>query len=168
MVGAGVADFIDGSTRGATTTAGTWELRAAYGRRSAFGVEAAYVGSWQAIDAFGLDDDAVLLGSAAETALRFHFLDIPYVRPYVVLGCGMSWYNVVNESFNTSSVDDTETAVYFPLGVGVSFAANGFVIEARGVYRPMSNDDLIEHPDEVGASLDLDSWSATAHVGVEF
>lgn len=168
VVGAGVADFIDEGTRSATDTAETWEARVAYGTRSHFGVEAAYVGSWQEIDALGLDDHAVLLGSAGETSVRFNALNVPYVQPYAFAGAGMTWFTVVNDSFNNSSVDDSETAVYFPLGIGLVFAAKGFVFDVRGVYRPMEDDDLVENSDDNGGNFGLDSWSATAHAGVEF
>jgi hypothetical protein len=146
VVGGGVMNFTDSDTNSATDMGGMWEARLTYGTRSAIGVEAAYVGSAQDIDALGLDTSAVLLGSSAEAALRVGIPYIPYVQPYAIAGVGVTRFSLVNENFNTSSVDDSETAVDFPLGLGVGFASNGFLFDVRGVYRPMTQDDLINIP----------------------
>ncbi len=172
QVGGGVMNFIDDDTRDFTDIAGTWEARLTYGTRTPIGVEASYVGSAQDVDALGLDTSAVLLGSSAEAALRVNIPVVKYVTPYALGGVGVSWFNIVNEDFNDSSLDDSETAVSIPLSVGVGFTYEGFLFDVRGTYRPMFNDNLVDVPEDldndVGGNTDLDTWAATAGVGVEF
>lgn len=171
-VGGGVTNFIDSDTNDATDAGGAWTARLTYGTRSIIGVEAAYIGSAQDIDALGLDTSAVLMGNGGEAALRLGVPNIPYVMPYAVAGVGMTRYSLVNDDFNTSSVDEAETAVHFPLGVGVGFGAAGFLFDVRGMYRPATQDDLLDIPEDAddneNGSFGLDTWSATASVGVEF
>lgn len=171
-VGGGVMNFIDSDTNDATDAGGMWSARLTYGTRSLIGVEAAYIGSAQDIDALGLDTSAVLLGTGGEAALKLGIPNIPYVMPYAVAGVGLTRYSLVNEDFNTSSVDSAETAVHFPLGVGVGFGAGGFLFDVRGMYRPATQDDLLDIPEDAddneNGSFGLDTWSATASVGVEF
>jgi outer membrane protein OmpA-like peptidoglycan-associated protein len=172
-IGGGVMDFIDGDTRDFTGVAGTWEARFAYGTRTPVGVEAAYVGSAQEVDALGLDTSAALLGSAAEGLLRLNIPVVEYVHPYALAGLGFTRFDIVNEDFNDSSLDDNETALHVPLGVGVGFTYEGFLFDVRGMYRPMFQDDLVNIPEELDEDEDinaagLDSWAATASMGVEF
>lgn len=173
VIGGGVMNFTDGDTRDVTNVGGTWEARFAYGTQSVIGVEAAYTGTAQNVDALGLDTSAALLGSSGTAALRLNVPGIEYVTPYAIAGIGFTRFDIINEDFNDSSLDDTETAVTIPVGAGVGFTYEGFLFDLRGMYRPSLQDDLLNIPEDAidnehNGPLDLDTWSATAAVGVEF
>jgi hypothetical protein len=169
-LGGGVIDYFDDETRDATSVGGLWEVRLTYGTRSVLAIEAAYVGFAQSIDALGLDGDAALLGSMAETNLRVNVPVLRVVQPYIFGGIGLTHIDLVNESFNTSNIAGDETALHFPIGAGVGLRASGAMIDLRATARPTVEDELID-PAAVTDEDDLarlHSWSATARVGWEF
>ena len=170
-LGGGVLDYFDDETRDFTDTAGMWEARLVYGTRAPVAIEAGYVGFAQNIDALGLDSDAVLLGSLFEGAVRVNLpVGVEYVQPYAFGGVGVTRMDVVNESFNTSSVKDDDTSYHFPAGVGVGFRYEGFLVDIRGTVRPTVDDELLV-PSATPTEDDearLHNWSAAAKLGWEF
>ena len=79
--------------RGFTSPGGTWEARVVYGTRSPIAIEAGYVGSLQSVDTLGLDENAGLLASSAEAAIRVQApLLGSLVRPYLFAGGGVTRY----------------------------------------------------------------------------
>jgi peptidoglycan-associated lipoprotein len=173
-VGGGVVDFLDDDARALGDMGGAWEARLTLGTRSPLAIEAAYVGSAHNIDALGLDGNAVLLGTAVETDLRVNFTTGP-VQPYVFGGLGYTRYDVTNEDFNTSSVNDEEQMGHIPVGAGIGTQWGGFLLDLRGTVRPAFEDDLVDEPaleddplDETDTATDLDTWSVAARMGWEF
>lgn len=173
-VGGGIVDFMDDDARALGDMGGAWEARLTVGTRSPLAIEAAYVGSAHNIDALGLDGSAVLLGTAVETDLRVNFATGP-VQPYVFGGIGYTRYDVTNEDFNTSSVNDSEQMGHLPLGAGIGTQWGGFLLDVRGTVRPAFEDDLVDEPaleddplDENDTATDLDTWSVAARLGWEF
>ena len=173
-VGGGVVDFMDDDARALGDMGGAWEARLTLGTRSPLAIEAAYVGSAHNIDALGLDGNALLLGTAVETDLRVNFATGP-VQPYIFGGIGYTRYDVTNEDFNTSSVNDSEQMGHLPLGAGIGTQWGGFLLDVRGTVRPAFEDDLVDEPaleddplDETDTATDLDTWSVAARLGWEF
>src|SRR5689334_19334629 len=71
-IGGGVAGFTGPEAQRYADVAGTWEARLTFGTRSFVGVEAAYVGAAQSIDALGLDGSAMLVSTQLEGDLRIN------------------------------------------------------------------------------------------------
>jgi outer membrane protein OmpA-like peptidoglycan-associated protein len=173
-VGGGVVDFLDGEARDLGDMGGAWEARLTVGTRLPVAIEAAYVGSVHNIDALGLDTSAVLLGTAVETDLRVNFTTW-MLQPYVFGGIGYTRYNVSNEDFNTSSVNDQEEMGHIPVGAGLGYQFGGLLVDLRGTLRPAFQDDLVDEPateddplDDSDTATDLDTWSVAARLGWEF
>lgn len=166
-VGGGVSGFTDETMRDSTDVGATWAARAAFGTRSPVGIEAGYLGSAQAVDALGLDTDAVLLGTAIEGLARVNLLPRGEVNPYFFGGAAWRRYDVVNADTNTSDISDSDNLLEIPLGVGVSYRISSFVADVRGELRVATGEDLIRT--DVGEDAPgLHSWGASARIGYEF
>jgi outer membrane protein OmpA-like peptidoglycan-associated protein len=177
-VGGGVVDFMDGEARDLGDMGGAWEARLAVGTRMPIAIEAAYVGAAHDVNALGLDDSAVLLGTSAEADVRLNIASLFgawTVQPYVFGGIGYTRYDVTNEDFNTSSVNDEEELGHIPVGAGIGYQWRGLLVDLRGTMRPAFQDDLVNEPadeddplDETDTATDLDTWSVAARAGWEF
>ena len=176
-VGGGVENFFDTNTRNFTDAGGTWEARLTVGTRSPLAFEAAYVGSAHNIQALGLDNDAVLLGSSVEGDARLN-LTTWAVQPYLFGGIGFTHYDVVNADFNTSSVNDNENMGHVPVGAGLGWQYGGLLLDVRGTLRAAfedglrgdgsGDDEIIPDEDEAPGRAELDTWNVTGRVGFEF
>lgn len=168
-VGGSVIGFTDENTRDFADIGGAWEARAVVGTRSMLAFEAAYVGSAHDINALGLDEDAVLLGSSLEAAARLNVtsgLIADNVQPYIFAGIGWTRYDLVNADFNTSSVSDNENLGYVPLGVGIGYRYERFMVDGRVTLRATFEDDLIDAT-VADEEAPLNTWSVGAKVGWE-
>ncbi len=176
-VGGGVVNFFDHDTRAFTDAGGSWEARLTVGTRSPLAFEAAYVGSAQNIQALGLDNDAVLLGSSVEGDARLNLTTMA-VQPYLFGGIGFTHYDVANADFNTSSVNDNENMGHVPVGAGIGWQYGGLLLDVRGTLRAAFNDglrgegngddEIIPDEDEAPGRAELDTWNVTGRVGFEF
>ncbi len=165
--GGGVAGFTDESMRDTADVGGTWGVRAALGTRSPIAIEAGYVGSAQAVDALGLDRDAVLLGTAVEGLARVNLLPAERINPYFFGGAAWSRYDIVNAETNTSDISDSDNLLEIPVGAGVSYRIAAFVADVRGEFRVATGEDLVRT--DVGEDAPtLHRWSASARLGYEF
>jgi hypothetical protein len=177
-LGGGVVDFMDGEARDLGDMGGAWEARLAVGTRMPIALEAAYVGAAHDVNALGLDDSAVLIGTTAEADLRLNIASLFgawTVQPYVFGGIGYTRYDVTNDDFNTSSVNDEEELGHIPVGAGIGYQVAGLLLDVRGTMRPAFEDDLVAEPateddplDETDTATDLDTWSVAARAGWEF
>lgn len=166
-VGGGVMGFTDDEARDIADVGGAWDGRVAVGTKFPVGVEAAYVGSAQDIEALGLDEDAILVGNGVEGNARVNIPIIEQLTPYALGGLGWTNYSVVNEDFNTSNVQDNDNVGYIPLGAGVTYRIGRAAFDLRGMWRPAFNEDLVaEEPGEDDTALD--SWGVNARLGFEF
>ncbi|KAB2898081.1 MAG: porin family protein [Kofleriaceae bacterium] len=166
-VGGGVSGFTNEEMRDTADVGGTWDVRAAFGTRSPIALEAGYVGSAQAIDAIGLDTDAVLVGTALEGLARVNLLPEQRINPYFFGGAAWRRYDLTNADTNTSDVVETDNLLEIPVGAGVSYRIAGFVADLRGSFRIATEEDLIRT--DVGEeSPKLHTWSASAKLGYEF
>lgn len=166
MIGGGVFGFTDSDATDFTNVGGAWEARFAFGTREMIGTEVAYTGTAQGLDAVGLDDDALLISTGLEALGRIN-VGVYDWQPYAIAGVGWRRYDVTNSDFNTSNIREDDNVFEIPLGIGVSYRMNQFVLDVRGVFRPTLDNDLIVNPaDEDEAQLH--NWSATARLGFEF
>jgi opacity protein-like surface antigen len=164
--GGGVAGFTDPDMRDVASEGGMWEARVAVGTRRYLSLEAAYIGSAQAIDALGLDTDAMLVGTGFEGALRANFLTGD-IQPYVLAGMGWTRYSITNADVNTSDLADADTLLTIPVGAGLSYRIDQVVLDARAVYRTASQEDLL--PEANGSDDEkMHSWNALLQAGYEF
>lgn len=161
-VGGGVTAFADDDMRDRADLAGSWEARLVIGTRQRIAVEASYLGSAQSVDSLGLDQDAVLVSNGVGGALRLNLLTDRF-QPYVLAGAAWRHYDVVNSSFNTSSLNDEDDVLETPFGVGFSYRVERVILDGRGVYRRVFYDDLIQ-----GNAPNLHNWGANLMAGFEF
>jgi hypothetical protein len=168
LLGGGVQDFSRSNARDVTNTGGFWNARVVAGTREFIGLEGAYVGSAQGINALGLDSDAVLISNGVEGAVR---LNLPILvarsatllEPFVFGGAGWSRFHVARTSVNTSDIATDDDVLTIPYGAGMMVAYHGLMADARFTYRSTFYNDLLR---TTGGSLD--TWSAGAQVGFEF
>jgi hypothetical protein len=163
-LGGGVMNFTGGAARSVAQGGGSWDLRLGWGTRSVFGFEAAYVGSMNKLTASGLDPNAMLLGTGAEGALRLN-IPVAYrdslIEPFGFGGLGWTRFDIINDDYNASAVNEKDHVMTVPVGAGVAAAVRGFMVDARYTYRFVYREDLI-------GSTNLDNWIISANVGSEF
>ncbi len=165
--GGGVQDFVGEEMRDTTGIGGMWDVRYQLGTRTPIAVEAAYIGSAQAIDALGLDDSAVLLGTTVEATARFNFLARDAFQPFAFAGGAWSRYDLTNADVNTSSIEDSDDVFEVPMGVGLAYRYGGILGDVRGTFRYSTEEDLVP-AETAGEHQQMSRWSASARLGYEF
>ncbi len=163
--GAGVTGFANDNANDIIDPGVDYTARLHVGGNSPIGLEAGYVGSAQNIDTTGLDNSAVLISNGVEGALRLN-LSTGVVQPYVIGGLAWRRYDITNEDFNTSSVNDEDDILEVPVGAGLAWRYGGALVDGRANYRFASQEDLI--PGVNNDDLGLDTWSFTLRAGWEF
>jgi hypothetical protein len=165
--GGGVDDFSSETMRENTGVGGGWFVRATLGTKSILAFEGSYIGSWQEINALGLDTDAQLVGNGLQGAGRLNFVaDFP-VQPFAYAGVAWRHYDVTNTSINTSDIRDSDDVAEFPAGLGVSGYIAGFMADVRGEYRFASGEDLAPSNDGTGDAL-MDRWAVSGSLGFSY
>ena len=166
-VGGGVAGFTEEAMRDTTQTAGIWDVRATFGTRFPVALEAGYLGSAQAIDTLGLDDSAILVGTAVEALARVNVVDRGAWQPYLFAGAAWRRYDLANVDTNTSSVLDQDDLLEIPLGLGLGYRYDDFLFDARAQFRAAAEADMI--PTGTGDDAErMDTWGVSARLGYEF
>src|SRR5688572_4802562 len=167
-VGGGGGGFTSSTMTELTDPAGMWGARLTFGTRAVVGFDATYQGGLQAIDALGLDVDAMLLSTAIEGDVRFNFL-MPFSRsplqPFLFIGGAWKRYDITNANVNLSSVGDEDALFEMPMGGGIFYAINHLIIDIRGSYNPAWNADLVRDAEEGSG---MATWTANLQVGYEF
>lgn len=169
--GGGVVGYSNDETNDFIDTGGAYQVRLQVGSRSMLGLELAYVGSANDIEALGLDPDATVLGNGVEGALRYN-ITVTKWQPYLLVGAAWKSYSVVNDNFNTSAtVNDSDGVFEVPLALGLTWhqapaGENGLVADARLDYRLSAGNDLLGGAN--GGGPDLNNWVATLRAGWEF
>jgi hypothetical protein len=146
---------------------GTWEARVSAGTRLPLSFEAAYVGSAQSLDVLGMDADAVLVGTGLEGTARLNVMP-GELNPYFLFGAGWTRYDVTNTTTNTSSMNPRDDVVVIPFGAGVDYRLGQWILDARAVFRPTFDNELLPDSNEPGNPTRLDNWSAILRGGFEF
>ncbi len=164
-VGAGTAEFTGEGARGFTAPAGIWDVRLVLGTRRRLAIEGDYSGGAQSINALGLDNDSVLVSTSLGATARLNMLASPLdgFQPYVLAGAAWRRYGIVNSSTNTSDLRSSDNVFEVPVGVGVDYRINRWVLDLRGVFRPTVGSDLFDNT--VTANHSLNSIGAIATIG---
>ena len=169
--GGGVQGFVGDTMRDTTEDGGNWDVRAAFGTRLPLTLEASYLGSAQAINALGLDSDALLVGNGVQGNLRINATsgDVP-VQPFLYGGVAWRRYQLSNTSENTSDVIGEDDVLELPVGIGVAYKVGGMMLDARGEYRSSFYSNLVPDSgsDAFADPASLDRWGVQANIGVEF
>lgn len=160
-LGGGVSGFTDQRVTDFTEVGGNWDARLAIGTRNIIAAELAYIGSSRDVAALGLDTNAFLQSHGGEVAGRLNLLPGVF-QPYVLAGVGFTRYDLTNEDFNTSSISSSETVAHFPLGAGAALRYEGFIVDARGTFRPAVEGNLFSEESE------MHTWGANLSLGAEF
>ena len=168
-LGGGISNFTDQTLQERTGMSGAYEARLGFGMSSIIGLEAAYVGTAGSIDTLGLDDEAMLISNGVEGLARVN-LGTFAVQPYVVGGASWIRYSVVNDSFNTSDVRDSDSVLAVPFGGGISsyIGDSGLMVDARFTFRKTFDDDLVRPTPSNSDGSGLDNWMATLRLGYTF
>ena len=169
QLGGGVTGFTRQESRDRFGTGGYWDVRAVIGTRSYLGAELAYVGSAREAGASGLEGDAALVGNGAEAVARVNLpLQTGNVRvePFVFGGAGWTYYQLVNDDRNASTIQNNANAFVIPFGAGVSGSYQHFTADARFTYRAVFDDDMVAMGN--GDHADLQNWAAGLTLGYEF
>lgn len=165
----GLSVFSRSNARNFLDTGGTWDVRGVFGTRTLVGLEGAYVGSANGLDAPG-GFTRTLYGNGLEGSLRLNLMRNGLVRaeggarglqPYLLGGVGWTHYHLSN-NIATASVDNSDDTIQVPVGGGLSYYFNNrMLLDARFAYRFAFSDNLIQ-----GSSLD--NYNVTARIGAEF
>jgi hypothetical protein len=165
-IGGAAVGFTDGDFNDFVDVGGGWEGRVIFGTRTMLGFEAAYVGTANGLDTFGVEDDAILLSNGAEGVFRLGLTNTQ-VQPYLLAGAGWKHYEIENTDVNTSNLQNSDNVIEFPLGAGLNYKYNRFIADVRGTFRPAVDDELLRS--EVAQDEnELHTWKAGANIGFEF
>jgi hypothetical protein len=177
QIGGGVFGFSDPDTVDFMDPGGSWTARLVFGTRLPLAVEAAYIGTANNISALGLDANAILLSNGVEGAVRWNIMSTIFrksidpgyghIDPYIFGGIAYRRYSLVNDDFNTSSINENDNVGEVPFGGGLAWMMGGFALDVRGEYRvAFSDHDLFG---DVGSEgHELNTWNASARLGWEF
>lgn len=169
QLGGGVEGFTNDQLDEAAGRGPAWNLRAVLGTRTAVSLEAAYQGSAQTVDAFGLDDSALLVGTGVDVGARFNAFRGAIVSPYIAMGVGWRRYDLTRYEANFSDVDETDNVVELPVGVGAVVRFGGMMLDARVQFRAAAGSDLMrDHGDPDGEHLAMHRWGVSGNLGYEF
>lgn len=171
--GGGVSAFTSETLRETTDAGGGWDVRLSVGTRSPIAFEGSYIGSAQAINALGLDNDALLVGNGVQGAIRVNAtLDLP-VQPFAFAGAAWRHYELSTDT-NTSDVNDSDDVLEIPVGVGLAGKVSGLILDVRGELRASAFEDMVPERFDDNIEIDEDSsagmhrWGVNATLGYEF
>ena len=168
--GGGVEGFTNDSARRTTTDGGLWDVRATVGTRNFLAFEAHYIGSAQAIDALGLDRDAVLVSNGVQGNLRLNFRRERPVQPFLFAGVAWRRYDITNAATNLSDIENQDDVLEMPMGLGVAYRWRGLMLDARGEFRATTDNDLMPtlRLSDLGERAAMHRYGVQASVGYEF
>ncbi len=161
--GGGVEGFASGANTG-TSNGGGWNVRVLFGNKSMFGIEAAYVGSAQGIDAPGMPTNAVLVGSGVQGALRFAPAPELVIAPFLYAGAGWRHYSLTNASPNLSAISSSDNVAEFPFGLGLQYIYGGLLVDARLDYRITQDGNMMP----AASNADMNRWGVQGNIGYQF
>jgi opacity protein-like surface antigen len=158
--GAGYASFVDGNVADVTRGGVGWDVRLLLGAHSILGLEAAYVGTDNAVQGVS---NVSLRSNAFEGDLRLStpgWFRTP-VQLFAFAGGGVNRFSLVYAGPNLTAIHDADTTFVAPLGAGLQFNLNPHVtLDTRFTYRFMFDNDLTERRDNA------DMYTITARLGL--
>jgi hypothetical protein len=171
-VGGGVTNFTEDGPQAVTNPGAAWNVRATLGSRSLIGLEAAYTGSLQDLEALGLDNSAMLASNGVEGDLRINApvtIGDGLISPYGFGGLGYKRYSLAFENDSTSSqISDHDDVMVVPFGVGLAAGIAGVTLDTRATYRQTFFTELVGDSQSSFDSTALNAWEVGAGLGFEF
>ena len=168
VVGGGVSNFTASQVQNALKLGATWDVRLIFGTRSWLGLEAAYNGSINDINAPGLSGNTKLIGTGAQGLARVNFTSSA-LQPFVVAGAGWKHYALTGDTFNVSGIRNDDNLLEIPMGAGLAYRTGGFMLEARGMYNQAFDSRLFTPAGQSGNNgHPLNNWNARLNLGFEF
>jgi hypothetical protein len=175
ILGGGVTGFTDKTMRATTSdVGGLWDLRVTLGSHLPVALDVSYLGTATNINGLPTGNKGTLIGTTAEAALRYNILPHYAFTPYVFGGVGWQRYDVTQTtvSLSDSGMNDHDNLLEFPLGGGLAYRMNGFVVDLRGTFRATTDQNLVlKNPTLSPTSSDfaaMHTWEASAALGYEF
>ncbi len=181
QLGGGVNNFTTGFDN-ITKPGGAYDVRAAFGVRNPLGVELAYVGSLNDLKGTITSVDGTsgsgnrLMSNGGEALLRANFGGNGDIIPYVGAGLGVTDSRIIDDGGKTISVKSgaadsnrtfggSSTDFHVPAAAGVdAFINDRVTLGARAGYKYDFRNGLRTDV----AKADIQSWQATARLGVAF
>ena len=180
LVTGGYKNFVEPGVTDTLTPGGYWDIRGILGTRSFVGLEAAYHGSAQDVEAIGLQSQSYVVSNGVEGALRLNApitqamfpqanLQAPVLfEPFAFGGVGWQRYTLVNEGENTSAVASDDDILTVPFGAGLAVSIAGLHLDGRITYRHALYSGLLGTATSSFADTSLNSWSVGGGLGFEF
>lgn len=175
--GGGMLGFVDPSLRDTTgSIGGMWAFRAAFGTHIPLALEVGYIGSATPIESEFGRADALMIGTALESALRYNVVPRAAWSPYVFAGLGWQRFTIDDAAFQLSDtgIGNRDDLLVLPVGVGFSYRFGAVVTDLRGTFRAATGEDLVlEDPmlslaTGAGRFAPMHTWDASLNVGYEF
>ena len=171
QVGGGVSGFTDSTMRNTlqNNVAGLWDARLSIGTHVPLGIDVSYVGTAGSLNTANGANNATLIGTAVEGALRWNILPHFAWDPYVFAGAGWQNYELSGMTIGTvNGIRTSDNTIEFPMGVGMSFRDDsGWLVDLRGTFRWEPDSKLIFEPTN-GGFASAHQWAATGSLGYEF
>ena len=171
ILGGGVMGFTDQTMRNVMQdqVGGLWDARVSIGTHVPLGVDLSYVGTASSLNTGYGANNATLIGTALEAALRWNILPHYPVDPYIFAGAGWQNYQVSGMTFSSfNGIRGSSNSPDFPMGVGVAFRdPSGWLVDLRGTFRAQPGSNLLFQPTE-NAFASTHQWEASAALGYEF
>lgn len=171
--GGGVTGFTNSYVNSITDVGGAWNAIITLGTRSPIALEAQYIGSASSIHT-NLLQSSTMVSNGVTGDLRVNILPWSVVTPYVFGGLGWRRYTISNDSVNLTGLRNRTDVLELPIGGGLAFHYNGFMLDGRFDYRFSFYDDIVAsvpqgsigNPNNNNSGMQ--NWNAIARVGVEF
>jgi hypothetical protein len=168
-LGGGVEGFTNGTLAATAEPGGSWGVTGQFGTRTPISIAVGYTGSAQEVTALGLDESAILVGTALEADARFNGYSDEALSPYLFMGLAVRRYDLTQYDQNNSEVRSFDMVVELPFGGGIAYRFDNLVLDARAQYRVASNSDLVPDPEDPdGEAIAMHRWGIGANLGVEF
>jgi hypothetical protein len=168
-LGGGVEGFTNNELAATANDGAGWGARLQLGTRTPVSVEAAYDGSAQNVDAFGLDNSALLVGTAVEVGARFNAFPSHALSPYLYMGMAWRRYDLTRYEANFSDVSATDNVVEIPIGAGVAYRMFGWIIDGRVQFRAATGSDLVRDDSaDNDTGIAMHRWGISGNLGYEF
>jgi hypothetical protein len=169
--GGGVSRFTSEEMR-STLTADVhaqWDLRLVLGSRSRLGLEAGISITTARVHPSPTSDTAPLVGLTDEVAVRLNIIPHGDVNPYAFAGVGWQHFDVLAEELDGSTMEQDDTTMTIPLGVGATYRdPGGPLLDLRGTFRATTFQNLVRKNAGSAGYAAMHSWTASASVGYEF
>jgi hypothetical protein len=170
-LGGGVSGFVDQAMRNQfqNSVNGAWNARVSVGTHTPLGLDVQYTGTAGSMNSLNGANNATLIGTAVEGALRWNILPHFTWDPYVFGGAGWQNYSISGTTLGSfNGIRSGSNSVSFPLGVGMSFRdVSGWLVDLRGTFRFQPDNNLLFQP-TTGSFANTWQWEASAALGYEF